>query len=465
MNALEQVVRTPEAQALGVALAHSLWQGAAAALALAMVSWATRSARVRYAAGCLALLAMLAGFVITFVYSLPAGPARIATAWTTAPPLLDGRGIPTAPPQTAGWLPWLAPFWAAGVVVFHLRAAAGWRTARRLRTVGVCAAPPEWARRLERLRDRMRASRPVALLESSLAGAPLVIGHLKPVILLPAGLLAGMPASHVEAILLHELAHVRRRDYLMNLMQTCVEGLFFYHPAAWWISRVIRAEREHCCDDLAAAAQGDRRAYATALAAAATGGNLVKRIRRILDPDGPRPAFGPVLPAALLVLAAAAVLTAWQTPEPPAQSAYLKWVREDVAYIIDDRERAAFAALRTDEEREKFIEQFWQRRDPTPGTPANEFKEEHYRRIAYANQRYQGGGIAGWKTDRGRIYIVSGPPDQIESHPSGRGGGAPYEEWLYQRVEGVGTNVIIRFEDHQRTGEYRQTVDPRTRRK
>ena len=102
-----------------------------------------------------------------------------------------------------------------------------------------------------------------------------------------------------------------------------------------------------------------------------------------------------------------------QTAEPP----YSKWLTQDVAYIISDQERAAFRQLATDEEREHFIEQFWLRRDPTPGTLANEFKEEHYRRIAYANQRFTtGSGLAGWKTDRGRIYITYGPPDEIESH-------------------------------------------------
>ena len=100
------------------------------------------------------------------------------------------------------------------------------------------------------------------------------------------------------------------------------------------------------------------------------------------------------------------------------ETPYRKWLNEDVAYIITDEERAAFKRLHTDEEREQFIEQFWLRRDPTPDTAENEFKEEHYRRIAYANERYAS-GIPGWKSDRGRIYITFGPPDEIESHPSG----------------------------------------------
>ncbi len=150
---------------------------------------------------------------------------------------------------------------------------------------------------------------------------------------------------------------------------------------------------------------------------------------------------------------------------------FRKWLQEDVAYIITDEERAAFKRLQTAEEMEQFIEQFWLRRDPTPDTPENEFKEEHYRRIAYANERFAS-GIPGWKTDRGRIYITFGPPDEIESHPSGgtyvrpweEGGGTtatyPFEIWRYRWIEGIGSDIIIEFVDPTLTGEYRMTMDP-----
>src|SRR4030088_1293040 len=121
---------------------------------------------------------------------------------------------------------------------------------------------------------------------------------------------------------------------------------------------------------------------------------------------------------------------------------YKKWLQEEVPYIISDEERAAFLQLQTNEEREQFIEQFWQRRDPTPGTVENEFKEEHYRRIAYSNENYSDPDLAGWKTDRGMIYIRFGPPDEKESHPSAV---PPYERWLYRYIEGIGQNVIIEF--------------------
>ena len=149
---------------------------------------------------------------------------------------------------------------------------------------------------------------------------------------------------------------------------------------------------------------------------------------------------------------------------------YKKWLDEDVRWIITDEEKSAFMQLSNDEERDQFIEAFWQRRDPTPDTEENEFKEEHYRRIAYANEHYAA-GIPGWKTDRGRTYIVFGPADEIESHPSGgsyerpqeEGGGEtstfPFEQWRYRYLEGIGQEVIIEFVDSCMCGDYHMTLD------
>jgi GWxTD domain-containing protein len=148
-----------------------------------------------------------------------------------------------------------------------------------------------------------------------------------------------------------------------------------------------------------------------------------------------------------------------------------KWMNEDVLYIITDEEKQGFKRLKTDEERQEFVEQFWLRRDPTPDTEENEYKEEHYRRIAYANDHYAS-GIPGWKTDRGMIYIKYGAPDEIDSHPSGgsyerpieEGGGEtstyPFEDWRYRYIEGAGTNVIIEFVDTTMSGEYHISLDP-----
>ena len=149
---------------------------------------------------------------------------------------------------------------------------------------------------------------------------------------------------------------------------------------------------------------------------------------------------------------------------------YKKWLDEDVRWIITDEEQKAFKLLSNDEERDQFIEAFWQRRDPTPDTIENEFKEEHYRRMAYANEHYAA-GIPGWKSDRGRIYIMYGPADEIESHPSGgsyerpmeEGGGEtstfPFEDWRYRYLEGVGQEIIIEFVDTCMCGDYHMTMD------
>jgi GWxTD domain-containing protein len=479
MNFLAHWTQTPAAHALGWTLFHFLWEGVAVAAALAIALLFLRSARLRYVAACLALGAMLLACAATFVRVLPrqapAPPAPAARRLVSAP--AGNLPAPEKPFRAEDLLPWAAPVWLAGVLLLHTRTLAAWIGVRRLRRSAV-AAPQPWHDRLASLARAMRLPTPVALLESCAVEVPVVVGYLRPAILMPLGLLAGMPADHLEAILLHELAHIRRRDYLVNLLQTIAQNLLFYHPAVWWISGVIRAERENCCDDLVVALDGNAHHYAVALTAlesrrvtgepalAATGGDLMRRIHRLLDrPARAHTALTPAFSAALVLLAGAVALTAWSpAPQQPAPrqvvaaSPYEKWLTEDVAYSISDRERAAFKALPTDEEREHFIEQFWQRRDPTPGTPANEFKEEHYRRIAYANQKFADpAGLPGWKTDRGRVYITYGPPDEIESHPAAN---PPNEQWLYRHIQGVGENVIIEFADQERNGRYLMTADP-----
>jgi GWxTD domain-containing protein len=153
------------------------------------------------------------------------------------------------------------------------------------------------------------------------------------------------------------------------------------------------------------------------------------------------------------------------------ETPYKRWLNEEVTYIITDEERKAFSRLQTDEERQQFIEQFWLRRDPTPDSEENEYREEHYRRIAYANDQYAS-GIPGWKTDRGMMYIKYGPADEVEDHPSGgtydrpieEGGGTtstfPFQKWRYRYIEGVGQDVNIEFVDTSMTGEYHMTMDP-----
>ena len=179
-------------------------------------------------------------------------------------------------------------------------------------------APREWQQALDWLKSRIRVSRPVRLLVSSLVQAPAVMGWLRPVVLVPVGALAGLPPEQIEALLLHELAHIRRHDYLVNLLQSFVEALLFYHPAVWWVSGHMRAEREHYCDDVAVSVSGDVLNYARALAElesartahfgavmAATGGSLAHRIARLLGQSHPAPGTvsGPGIAAAATFLA------------------------------------------------------------------------------------------------------------------------------------------------------------------
>ena len=153
------------------------------------------------------------------------------------------------------------------------------------------------------------------------------------------------------------------------------------------------------------------------------------------------------------------------------ETPYRRWLEEDVVYIITDDERKTFLRLSTNEEREQFVEMFWQKRNPNPESPDNEFKEEHYRRIAYVNARYAS-GLPGWRTDRGHIYIMWGPPDETDSHPSGgayerlpeEGGGSttayPFEDWRYRHIDGIGDDVNIEFVDTTWSGEFHLTMDP-----
>jgi beta-lactamase regulating signal transducer with metallopeptidase domain len=215
--------------------------------------------------------------------------------------------------------------WAIGVALLSIRLIGAWWLTRRLVHAHVRPVSDDLKARALELARRLRISRPVRLCESLLVEVPTVVGWLRPVILVPASTLTGLTPNQLQAVLAHELAHVRRHDYLVNLAQAVIETLLFYHPAVWWVSRTVREEREHCCDDLAIALCGDAVAYARALceleecraahanlALAATGGSLVNRVRRILG----RPSYDASATSRWLAgaLAMAAVLTVVVAP-------------------------------------------------------------------------------------------------------------------------------------------------------
>jgi protocatechuate 3,4-dioxygenase beta subunit len=234
-------------------------------------------------------------------------------------------------------MPWLVLSYIAGVVALSLWNLGGWVAVWRLRTNGVSTVAGEYLEAAARTARRMGLRRVVRLVHNARVSCPMVVGALRPVILLPTCLLTGLSLAEIELILAHELAHVRRHDYLVNLVQSLVETLLFYHPAVWWVSRQIRTEREHCCDDVAVSVTGDRTAYVRALAAvaemsggarrlapAATGGALLGRVRRLLGLPEAEAARGPrwiagALALALCVLAAAGVATRAQDKAPVAK--------------------------------------------------------------------------------------------------------------------------------------------------
>ena len=327
---------------LGWTLVHFLWQGLIIAALTAGVLRLLRrhSTNVRYLAGCFALLLMAAAPVATF-YSLnhaeenptltftvrifDAADTTVESTRQTASPARPAVAIApkpiarktTFPELLEASLPWLVAAWSVGVLALSCRLFAGWLFIQKLRRSAILIDPLQ--AKLKQLSARIRVSRPIRLLQSAFVEVPTVIGWLRPIILLPASCLAGLTPAQLESILAHELAHIRRHDYLINLLQNIVETLLFYHPAVWWISRRIRAEREHCCDDLAVKICGDAAAYARALATleelrpapaqfalAATGSPLLERIRRLAgqpERSAVRPAWPVAGVIALLLLA------------------------------------------------------------------------------------------------------------------------------------------------------------------
>lgn len=295
----------------GWALVHFVWQGTgiAAVAALVLHLCRHRSASARYLIACGAMVAMLASVIVTAALIAGSSASREAATLTAHKRLTSTTYVllpitihdtPVASAHATAmrvepFLPWIVSGWLAGVLLLLARVMSGWWRVRRLHQFALSALPSRWQYAADRLAGRLRLPRFIRIVELPSVDVPLVVGCLRPIVVLPIAALAQLNAAQIEAIIAHELAHVRRHDYLVNLMQTVAETLLFYHPAVWWLSARIRDEREHCCDDVAVAVCGDAAGYAAALAeleawrsgemslaAAATGGSLLHRVRRIL---------------------------------------------------------------------------------------------------------------------------------------------------------------------------------------
>jgi len=338
-------------QTLGWTLVHFLWQGAALGLvyALTMTFTAGLTPRLRYRLGLAVFLLAGAMPVFTFIYLFqPAGAVTSlgtlsvgASSAGAAQPVAWWMGLET---WLEPYLPWAVAMWMAGVAVMSTRVCVDWWQVRRLTRVGVSPLPGHWEGKVAGLLAAFRISRPVRVLRSQVVRVPAVIGWLRPVVLLPSAAIIGLSPRQLELIIAHELAHIRRADYLVNLVQVLIETLLFYHPAVRWMSNQLREEREHCCDDAVIGTCGDTLTYAHALteleeqrqasyqtALAANGGVLSQRIYRMLDRSAPRRsaliwgvsllvglAAGSMAVAAQLALNAANPAPAFESAEPAA---------------------------------------------------------------------------------------------------------------------------------------------------
>lgn len=330
----------------GWVLVHFVWQGAVLAFlaAVALHACRRRSASVRYGIACATLATMLAAVLATAALVDVSGvqkatPHRVHVLIARHPgdaalPIQLDTRPPSMPRTFSGadleaFFPWMVSIWLAGVAVFVARAAAGWWRVRGLHQLALRTACSTWQAAGTRIAARLGLARVVRIVELPLIDVPFVVGCLRPIVVLPISALSQLNVAQVEAILAHELAHIRRHDYLVNLFQTLAETLFFYHPAVWWISSRIRDEREHCCDDVAVEVCGDPVGYAAALteleswrtgdvglAPAASGGSLVNRVRRILRVELSSHSQSPQWTGGIVLMAGIVVTTTVLTQSP-----------------------------------------------------------------------------------------------------------------------------------------------------
>ncbi len=476
-------------------LANHMWQTTIFVGIVAAITHAMRGNRacVRHAMW----LAASVKFALPFSLLVAVGSAiewpRTPLALASTPNFFEITRIVAEPVAVSaanpgpGLLTWIAgSVWLTGFTIILLRWCYAWRRShRKVRSATRWHEPvPGWA--------DVRVSVDAA--------GPAVFGLVRPVLLLPARIDEQLTGEELSAVIAHERAHVRRYDNLTTALHRIVTAVFWFHPFVWWIGKRLIEERERASDEAAVAAGFSPRVFAEGLlkvcrsvlgapracAAGVYSPNLKTRVEGIMKFDQIRnlhPVLRLVIAAFLLLSLSGPVAGGFLRPSPPGAVRFLqpaiqepapegpqvppgeegavtdaleRWLHEDVDYIIENIERTAFEGLGTHEEREQFIESFWLRRDPTPGTIANEYREEHYRRFAEANRRYSFGGTPGWQTDRGRIYIVYGEPESVESGVSGAGQPASFasERWRYAYIEGLGENAELTFVDVNRTGEY-----------
>jgi beta-lactamase regulating signal transducer with metallopeptidase domain len=289
-------------QNLGWTLVHFVWQGAVLAILLYLAIGFSRSSRVRYGAAVCALALMALAPIATFAFleRRPEVTLQLSTVMDALRPVHALANSPSGPigiaPATPpiDWLSYFVWAWSCGVLVFSLRALGGWFVVGRLHRSHRGGLPQILLARCRALQRNLGISQAIRYFESKLVDTPAVMGWFRPIVLIPASALTGLSTGQLEAVIMHELAHIKRLDSFVNLFQIAIETLLFYHPAVWWVSRVVRSERENCCDDIAVAMSGDAGEYARALALleasrvtpvwalAANGGALKARIGRLL---------------------------------------------------------------------------------------------------------------------------------------------------------------------------------------
>jgi GWxTD domain-containing protein len=482
-------------------LANHLWQSTlfAAVVAVLVACLKQNAAGIRFCLWLVASLKFLVPFsVLVAIGNKLAGsfdtPAVVPVNLSVIFESLSRPFATTAPAEASAWPLVISALWLAGSLFFAARACRHWLDiAGMVRRASLSTEGPAIAA-LRKAGGALIVQKHLPVVVSTTAMEPGLFGILRPALVLPSGLDTRLTAIQLETVMTHELWHLRRRDNLWAAMHAAVQTIFWFHPLVWWLTSRLVDERERACDEAVLESNLEAEAYAEAMitickhymsaplkfVSGVTGSTLERRIEAImtykfatkldihrkllLAAAAMLTIAGPVLIGVFDVQAIPAVnvgrlLRSSVTPQTRTSNVFEKWLNEDVVYLISEEERKAFENLRFDEEREHFIENFWLRRDPTPGTPENEFKVEHYGRLAYVNTRFAW-AQPGWTTDRGRILILLGKPYEIESHPRGgdAAGGSPtypYETWGYQYVEGLGNNVRFTFIDPAGTGEYR----------